>query len=539
MNKNIMRKSKFINLAFLSTFIIVLCKVLEALYVIPFHSIIGDNGGALYGYAYTIYLLFISLSFTALPLSISRVVSEYQALGFYDVKKRVFVLGKKIALIFGLVCFILINVFAPIIVAIICGEYNDLVVKCIRIVSVSIMIFPLLGIYRGYFEGHRFLDVSSFSQVVEKLFRILVIILGGYFSLKIFKLSLPKTVMVALGGTIVGVVAAYLYLYIKKCKYEDKFSEKVRSVNEPIVTNKTIIKKICFYAIPFMVIDGFRYLYNFVDICTVVQGLVNHTNFSKNDSEAISSILSIWAFIFNMFIFSIGVGIINSLIPNLEQSITKKEKKESCKKINLAYEMLLFLSVPITIGISFLAKPIWSLFYGNSEFGPSILTYYIFVALFMSVLYLTVSIIRIYKDYKTIVISLFVGLILKILLNTSLLSGFYKMGVPAYYGIISASIIGYITSFVIAIARLSRKFEINYEDLVKHFIDILCGSVLMVFVLFILKFVIPISSEVRIVNLFIIIIYAVVGSIVYLLFTFKMGTIKHIFGDKIRRSRKK
>ena len=113
------------------------------------------------------------------------------------------------------------------------------------------------------------------------------------------------------------------------------------------------------------------------------------------------------------------------------------------------------------------------------------------------------------------------------------------MGVPAYYGIISASIIGYITSFVVAIVRLSKKFEINYEDLVKHFIDILCGSVLMIFVLFVLKFVIPISSNIRIVNLFIIIVYSIIGSIVYLIFTSKMGTIKHIFGDKIRKDIKK
>ena len=155
------------------------------------------------------------------------------------------------------------------------------------------MIFPLLGVYRGYFEGHRFLDVSAFSQVVEKIFRILIIVLGSYFALKVFKLSLPKTVMVALGGTVGGVVAAYLYLYIKKCKCEDKFSEKVRSVNEPLITNKAIIKKICLYAIPFMLIDGFRYLYNFVDVCTVVEGLVNHTSFSRGDSEAIFSMLSI------------------------------------------------------------------------------------------------------------------------------------------------------------------------------------------------------------------------------------------------------
>ena len=535
MNKKVVIKNKFINMALLTSILVVLSKVFEVLYVIPFHSIIWDTGGALYGYAYTIYLMFMSLSVCALPLSISRVVSEYQTLGFYEVKNRVFILGKKIAVVFGLGCFLLINILAPIIVSIICKGTGEEIVRCIRIVSVSVMVFPLLGVYRGYFEGHRFLDVSAFSRVVEKIFRILVIVLGGYFVLRVFKFTVPKTVMFTLWGILVGIMASYLYLYIKSRKYENKFREKIRKVNEPLITNKEIIKKICLYAVPFVVIDGFRYLYNVVDICSVVNGLVRHTRFDIEESETISSMLSIWGFVFNTFVFSICVGIVNSLIPNLEQSIIKKEKKESSKKINLAYEMLLFLIIPITVLISFLAKPIWNLFYGVSQFGPSVLTYYIFVALFMSVLYLTVSVIRIYKDYKIILISLVAGLVLKILLNTSLITGFYKMGVPAYYGIISASVIGYITSFVIAIISLSKKLEINYEDLIKHFIDILCGSMLMSGVLFLLKFIIPISSEVRIVNLFIILFYGVIGGVVYLIFTYKMGTIRHIFGKNIKK----
>lgn len=535
MNKKVVIKNKFINLALFSSILVVLSKAFEFLYVIPFHSIIGDSGGALYGYAYTVYLMFMSLSVCALSLSISRVVTEYQTLGFYDVKKRVLILGKKIAVVFGIGCFLLINVLAPVIVSLINKGNSWDIVRCIRIVSVSVMVFPLLGVYRGYFEGHRFLDISAFSGVVEKIFRVLVIVLGGYLVFNVFKFTIPKTVMFTLWGILVGIISSYLYLYIKSRKYESRFKEKIRNVNEPLITDKAIIKKICLYAMPFVIIDGFRYLYNFVDICTVVDGLVKHTSFSTLESESISSMLSIWGFVFNTFIFSICVGIVNSLIPNLEQSIIKKEKNESSKKINLAYEMLLFLIIPITVLISFLAKPIWNLFYGTSQFGPSVLTYYIFVALFMSILYLTVSIIRIYKDYKTILISLLVGLVLKILLNTSLITGFYKMGVPAYYGIISASIIGYIASFVIAIIRLSKKFEINYEDLIKHFIDILCGSMLMSGILFLLKFIVPISSNVRIVNLLIILFYGVVGGLVYVIFTYKTGTIRHVFGKNIKK----
>ena len=117
MNKKVVIKNGFINMALFGSVFIVISKLFEFLYVIPFHSIIGDSGGALYGYAYTIYLMFMSLSVWALPLSISKVVMEYQTLGFYEVKKRVFVLGKKIAVVFGIGCFLLINIFAPIIVS--------------------------------------------------------------------------------------------------------------------------------------------------------------------------------------------------------------------------------------------------------------------------------------------------------------------------------------------------------------------------------------------------------------------------------------
>ena len=102
-------KSGFVKGAFIATLGIVLTKILGIVYVIPFHAIIGEEGGALYGYAYTIYILFMSLSSAGIPLAISKVVSEYQTLGYYNAKKRAFIIGKKIALLLGFFCFLLLQ----------------------------------------------------------------------------------------------------------------------------------------------------------------------------------------------------------------------------------------------------------------------------------------------------------------------------------------------------------------------------------------------------------------------------------------------
>lgn len=533
----------FMKSTFITVFIIVLAKVLDIFYVIPFYEVVGDIPGALYGYSYTIYLLFMSWSSVGIPIAISRMVSEYQKLGYYNVKRRLFVLSKQFMFLIGLICFILINIFASSMSKSILGNFpcsitvSDMTLS-IRVISSVLLIAPLFSVYQGYFEGHRFTNPISISQAISQILRVLVIVLGSYLSLKVFKMSVVKSVIVATSGVMIGTLGGYLYLLFIKYKNKQKFNEKVRQINEPIVTNKSIIKKIVIYAIPVILIDLFINMYNFIDIVSVVKGLVNYAKFRVDDAVTIMGMFTLWAAKFNMIIISIAVGIMTVLIPGFSQSILKKDEKDCSRKINQAYEMVLFLIIPITIIISFLAKPIWTLFYGASQYGPNVLSYYIFVGLIIGVLMLTISIIQVYKDYKTIFISLGVGLILKILLNVNLISAFYKMGVPAYYGSITASVIGYFTSFVIAVVMLNKKVKINYEDLIKYFIDILCGSVLMTFVLFLLKFIIPISSGVRILNLLIIFIYIFVGSIVYLLFMYKTGTIRHIFGKKIGQNKK-
>lgn len=539
-----MKKSNFVKGAFIATAGIVITKILGILYVIPFHAIIGEKGGALYGYAYTIYLLFMSLSSAGIPLAISKIVSEYQTLGYYDAKKRAFVIGKRIALLLGVICFIILMIFAPFIAKAVLGDLvggNKIsdVTFVIRVISTAILIVPVLSIYRGYFEGHRFMSSPSISQVIEQIARIIVIVLGSFLMLKVFKLSLTSAVGVAVFGTTIGALTSYIYLVEKKYKNKQKFNEKIRPVNEPIITNKDIFKKIIIYSFPLIMIDLFKSLYNYIDMTTVVKGLVNYARFTVEDAEIVMSMLSTWANKFNMIILAVSTGIIVSLIPNLTQSVVKDDKKDINIKINQSLNILLFLAIPMSIGISFLSKPIWTLFYGESLYGPSILSYYIFSGLILGLFTATISIVQVLKDYKMVFWSLFIGVFLKFFLNNNLISAFYKMGLPAYYGVITASIIGYLVSFIICLITLHYKYNVNYESVVKNLIDIISGSMVMTITLFLLKFIIPITSSIRFINLFIVLIYVLIGGLIYIVFMYKLGMVKRIFGNKYVFTNKK
>ena len=535
--KNGIRKSSFIKGAFIATLGIVLTKILGIIYVIPFHAVIGERGGALYGYAYTIYLLFMSLSSAGIPLAISKIVSEYQTLGYYNAKRRAFIIGKKIALLLGFICFLLLLLFAPWIAHAVLGDLSggntiSDVTLVIRVVASALLFVPVLSIYRGYFEGHRFMEDPSFSQVLEQLVRVFVIVLGSFLALKVFDLSITTAVGIAVFGATAGAIAAYLYLIYKKKKNNSKFNEKIRPVNEPIITNKQIFKKIVIYAVPFILIDVFKSLYNYIDMVTVVEGLVQYANFSVVDAETIMSMLSTWAAKFNMIVLSISTGIIISLIPNLTTSVVKKDYDDINHKINQAFSILLFFTLPMTLGISFLADSIWTVFYGTSEYGPSVLSYFIFVGFMIGLFTSTVSIIQVLKDYKTVIWSLIIGVVLKFLLNDNLIMAFYKMGLPAYYGVITASLIGYFVSFMICIMRLKFKYKINYENLTKNLIDTICGSMLMIVGLFLVNLILP-STDSRIIHLVYIVIYVAIGALIYIVYMWNTKSMKRIFGNRL------
>lgn len=541
-SNDIMKKKTFVQGAFIATLGIVITKILGILYVIPFYAIIGEKGGALYGYAYNLYLLFMAISSAGIPLAISKIISEYHTLGYYDAKQRAFKIGKQIAITLGIICFIILFTFAPQLATAILGDLKggntiEDVTFVIRVISTAIIIVPVLSIYRGYFEGHRFITPTAISQVLEQIMRVLVIVVGSYMTLKIFNLNLTTAVGVAVFGATVGSLASYFYLIQKKQKNKSKFEEKELNVKEPKITNKEILKKIIIYAFPLIMIDIFKSLYSIVDSITVVKTLGNI--YGTKTAEGIMSIISTWGAKFNMIIISISTGMLVSLIPNLTAAAVVGNTKDVHHKINQSFQMLLFLIVPMTVGLSLLAKPVYTVFYGASTYGPSVLSVFVFVGLVMALFTTAITITQILKYYKVVFISLASGLTLKALLNVSLINQLNNIGLPAYYGSIFSTIIGNSLSLIICLVALHKKCNVKYEATVKQLINILCGTFLMVLSLLILKLVIPISSSSRFLNIPIILIYTLIGGTVYFIYMIKSNSVKEIFGERLLNKFKK
>lgn len=538
MKKKKLKKSSFMQGAFIATFGIVLCKIIGMLYVIPFYSIIGDQGGALYGYAYNIYSIFLGISTAGIPLAMSKLISEYHTMGYIITKERAFRLGQKVLNVMGLFSFIMLMLFAKPLATLIIGDTvggNSIqdVEFVIRVISVAVLVVPIMSVYRGYFQGHKIISPTSISQILEQLIRVFIIIVGSFLGMKIFKLSLRSTVGIAVFSATIGALCSYLYLKLVVKKNKKVFLKQEEKIDEPRITNKEIVLKLLGYAFPFIMIDIFKSLYNSIDVFMLINTLVNGIGFTKEAAESVMSVISTWGLKINQIIIAISTGIMISLIPNLTSSIVKKDLVDVRKKINQSIQVLLYLTIPMAVGLAILSPNVWTVFYGVSEYGPKVYALYVFVSVATVLFTSSITTVQILKDYKMVFIALISGFFTKLLLNVPLLYGFYKMGLPAYYGSIVATILGYLVCAFICLIFLNKKYKVDYEETIKCFIDVTTSVTIMAIVLLLLKVIFPFSTPSKLLNILIIIIYTLIGGIIYLGITIKNGTLYKVFGNDI------
>lgn len=532
-----MKEDSFLKGAFIATFGIVICKILGILYAIPFYSIVGEQGGALYGYAYNIYSIFLGISNAGIPLAMSKIISEYHTLGYEKAKDRAATLGNTILTIVGIISFIILFAFADYFAYLIIGKTtggNTVadVAFVIRIISFSILVVPIMSTFRGYFQGHKYILPTTVSQLLEQIVRVTIIIVGSFLASKIFHLSLKETVGIALFAATIGAIVSFLYLYIKKKRYKENFLSDIK-VNEPKIGDKVIVKTLMMYAVPFIMIDLFRSLYTSVDTFMLVRVLVGNYSYTKDVAESVVSVFTTWGTKINMIIIALAPGIMTSLIPTITSSLAKKDYVDVRFKINQMLQVLVYLAIPMGAGLSFLAGPVWHVFYGSSTLGPQVYTYFAFVAVFTIFFTSSVTTVQLLKDYKIVFIALVSGLLTKVFLNVPLIHLFNKLGLAEYYGSTTATILGYLVCTILCLDYMRRKYHVNYKETFNKSLKVIFVTIVMVLSLILIRMVLPFDVHGRLANLAVLAIYSFIGASIYIIITHKMNLIEEIFGKKV------
>ena len=530
-----LKKSSFIEGTFIATLAIIITKILGIIYVIPFYATVGVKGGALYAYAYNIYVLFLDVSTAGLPNAVSKIINEYNTLDKQEAKVRAYRLGMTLVRFIAIVSFLVLFIFAKPIATFIIhnltggNTIND-VAFVIRCVSFAILVIPFLSVARGYLQGHRNIDVSSISQVIEQVGRVLIIILGSYLALKVFHTSLRNAVGIALFGAFVGGLMAYFYVKYKICKNKKDLGLATKYEVKDEVTNKEIIKKIITYAIPVIIISISIAIYDFIDMVLILRTM-DYLKYSAKNTEFISSAISAWSKKINVIITAIGTGMTTSLIPSIVNSYTLGKWDDVDKTFNKALQIIFVVSIPLVVGISLIARPVWTVFYQYNRIGINILTLNVFVALVLNIFMITNFTLQSVNKFKMVYISVLTGFITNALLDVPFMLLLHKLGVPAYFGAICATLTGYSLSILIAVIYFKKKYNFHYGKTFKIYLKTLIPLSLMIISVVILKQFMPVINR-RWICMVEAITYGVVGGFIYIFTAYKIKLLNDVFGKE-------
>lgn len=526
-----MERSGFLKSAFFITFSIIICKVIGLLYVIPFYAMIGSKGGALYSYAYSIYAVFLSLSTSGIPIAISKLISEYQALGYEETKERVYKLGLLAIFIISMFLFFVMFLSAPMLAKIILGGTTGgnsvaSVTTVIRIVSTSLWLVPLLAVLRGYFQGTKQMNVVALTNIIEQVVRVAVILGGTYLTIRVFHAPVDQAVGFAVFGSTVGALVAFLYLYFVRRKQRRHMA--VRSLpTERKLTNTYLIKKIIIYALPFLIIEGVQALFSLVDTFTVIRTLVK-LGFSTGQAEMVQSIMTTWGSKLNMVIVSLALGISVSIVPYIAASYAKKERGEVNRHLHEAIIGLSLLILPAALGMHFLSDSIWTLFYGHDAFASHVFSWFIFIAVSFSFFSLLITITQTINQTKLVMKTLLFVLLFKILMNIPAMYLLQQFGVDAYYGPIMVTIIVQIVGSTFLLFSLSYQANFQFSKTIYYWLKILLCALIMYWSLKILGLFFPVVGQTRGSAFLIVCGYVMVGAFLYFLLVWKSGILKQV-----------
>ncbi len=529
-----LKRQAFLEGAFIATFCIIISKILGIIYVIPFYKIIGEQGGTLYGYAYNIYNVFLTISSAGIPLAISKLTSEYDTLGDTEKKSRMHKLATRIIMFFSVIAFLICFIFAPQLSNLIIGELqggNTLqdVTFVIRLISFALLVIPFLSIERGYLQGHRFIKEPSLSQVIEQIVRIFIIIIGSYLCTKIFDLPIRYAVGISVFAACLGGLASYIYLNVIVKKNKNQIGlNQITKTNKK--TDREIIKKIITYSIPFVIINLANTLYTSTDMILLIRTLPK-LGFSATDTEFISSVFTTWGVKFNTIILSISTGLIISLIPNIVKDYTQKNMSAVNDNFNKCLKIILLIVAPVAIFLSQMSTSFWNVFYGYNHYGPMIIKYSIIVTI-LDCLYMVInSLLQSLNKRKIIYTSVIIGIVINLCLDIPLMNIFHKLNLPAYYGAITATLIGMLFSNTLSMIYLNKEMKLSYKETIKTIPKFIISIVILITCLTLFKKILPISSENRLTQLLNIGITGIVCGGIYLVINFK--SIKTILPRKI------
>ena len=349
------KKQTFLHGAALLALATAAVKLIGAFYKLPLKMVIGDQGYGYFMTAYDVYSVLLLISTAGLPVAMSRMISQANALGSHNQVRRVYNTARLIFLGLGVVSSLIMVLGSTWLAQQLEQPNAAYAIACL---GPCTLFMGLISAYRGFFQGHGNMRPTSASQVLEAAVK-LIVGLGLAFVLMQRYHSVP----VAAAGAILGVTGSCLvsaiFLY---GKFRPAYAELPTSEDKPLSFGATA-KSLLTIAILITVGSAGLQLLTVIEQKLYMGQLLTSCGFSQDVADTMKGIYSMTMTIYNMpcaFIVPIAI----SVIPAITSHLTLKNNRGVRETEESAARIAGLISLPCGVGLCILSRPIMALLGG-------------------------------------------------------------------------------------------------------------------------------------------------------------------------------
>ena len=415
---------------------------------VPLDYLMDDLGNIYYNNANSIYLLLLIVATAGIPSAVSKMVSGRYAVGRVKEAQQVY----RAAMLFGAVAGVVITLglwlIAPLIAGSILNEPEA--ASAIRAIAPSLLLFPMIAMMRGYFQGRQFVTAGGISQIVEQIMRVLSAVAVAY---AVYAVNPANEEGIAAGASLgsvfgsLGAFAVMLY-YSRKLKANDKLEpQTMRDSSKPLKL-RGIYKELFNLSIP-VVMTGIT-----------VQLLYTLDNFmikSLTVGHFEQATINHWAAVYGMNAQSIaGIPIIlavalsQSIIPHISAAHALKDAERAGQQASLAVRIALFSGMPVVLLLGIGAYSVNGLLFEKPT-GSQIVAMLTLGTIFQIGMMVTNSILLGISEPKKATMHALTGILLKVALSFALAPFF------GVYGIIAATTFCFIWALAFNVLSLRKR----------------------------------------------------------------------------------
>ena len=362
------RKNNFIVQGSILAIAGIFSRIIGMLFRIPMLSIIGEDGMGVYSTAYSIYNILLMISSYSLPQAVSKLISVKNAQKQYKNVRQIF----WISLIFGAVLG-----FATSLVMTFGAEFfastimkMPEAVYAIRALAPTVFIMGMLGVMRGFFQGHGTMVPTAVSQILEQLLHVAISLLAGYY---LFQKGVAQDAGVgnyfasaygaqgATYGVLAGAAAALLFLVFIYLLFRKTLVSRCRRNKDEVLDPVSVtLKAILFTAFPVLLSAALSNLGTLLDQTVYAQ-------YVGADYRAIWGVYSSKYTVLINVPIAIATAMSSSTMPTISASVAKGDHEAARDKANAAFRFILLIAIPASIGLGVLGKPCFDLLFRSTD----------------------------------------------------------------------------------------------------------------------------------------------------------------------------